>query len=80
MAGVGWTCERLDTARADGVTVYYPFALVDLIDYREVGEDKDGEVLLSFIDEDGCQVTIRLRRELVEALLARLAQPPDSSR
>lgn len=66
--------------RADGVTVYYPFALVDLIDYRKADDDGDGDVLLSFYDEDGCQVTVRLRRGLVESLKARLDTPPDSSR
>lgn len=65
--------------RADGVTIYYPFALVDLVAYREVDEDEDGEVLLSFIDEDGCQVTVRLRRKLVAQIQARLGAPPDSS-
>jgi hypothetical protein len=35
--------------------------------------------LLSFLDEDGCQVTVRVRREVLEALKSRLAQPPDSS-
>jgi hypothetical protein len=35
--------------------------------------------LLSFLDEDGCRVSIRLRREVVDALKARLCVPPDSS-
>jgi hypothetical protein len=65
--------------RADGVTVYYPFALVDLLGYREVDDDEDGELLLSFRDEDGAEVKVRVRRELVDALRARLAAPPDSS-
>ena len=72
--------ERFHTARADGVTVYYPFALVDLLDVQQVDENEDGELLLSFLDEDGCRVSIRLRKELVEALKARLCVPPDSSR
>jgi len=72
-------CEVL-TARADGVTVYYPFALVELHEYREVDDDGDGDVLLSFLDEDGCKVTVRVRREVAEALRARLASPPHSSR
>jgi hypothetical protein len=65
--------------RADGVTVYYPFALVELLDCRQIDDDGDGEVLLSFRDEDGCEVKIRLQRRLIEALRARLAAPPDSS-
>ena len=65
--------------RADGVTVYYPFALVELLDYRQTGEGEEGEVLLSFRDEDGAEVKIRMRRELVYVLCDRLAAPPDSS-
>jgi hypothetical protein len=65
--------------RADGVTVYYPFALVDLLDYREADEGEDGELLLSFRDEDGAEVKIRVSRELIEVLKARLSTPPDSS-
>ena len=65
--------------RADGVTVYYPFALVDLLDYQVVDEDGDGELLLSFRDEDGAVVKVRLRRELAELLKSRLGGPPDSS-
>ena len=66
--------------RADGVTVYYPFALVELLGYRRVDDNEDGELLLSFEDEDGCQVTIRLRAAVAEALKSRLREPPDSSR
>jgi hypothetical protein len=65
--------------RADGVTVYYPFALVDLLDYHQADEGEDGELLLTFRDEDGATVKVRLRRELAEALRDRLAGPPDSS-
>ena len=71
--------EVYTAARADGVTVYYPFALVQLLGYREVDDNEGGEVLLSFLDEDGCQVPVRLRRELLDAIRARLAEPPDSS-
>jgi hypothetical protein len=67
------------TPRADGVTVYYPFALVELLGYRRVDDNEGGEVLLSFADEDGCQVTIRLRVAVAEALRARLGESPDSS-
>ena len=62
--------------RADGVTVYYPFALVDL---HAIDDDGDGELLLSFRDEDGAVVKVRLRRELVELLKSRLDKSPDSS-
>jgi hypothetical protein len=36
--------------------------------------------LLSFRDEDGAEVKIRVRRELAEEIRNRLAAPPDSSR
>jgi len=75
-----WAPREVHTPRADGVTVYYPFALVDLLDCHPVDDSKDGELLLSFLDEDGCRVSIRMRRELAEALKARLFASPDSSR
>lgn len=65
--------------RADGVTVYYPFALVELLDYRRLDDNEGDEVLLAFEDEDGCRVTVRVRAVVIEALKARLAEPPDSS-
>lgn len=71
---------EVHTPRANGVTVYYPFALVDLTDYREVDDREGGEVMLSFLDEDGCTVSIRLSRKVAEALKDRLCVPPDSSR
>ena len=61
------------------MTVYYPFALVELLDYRQVDDGEDGELLLSFRDEDGAEVKIRVRREVVEEIRKRLAAPPDSS-
>jgi hypothetical protein len=35
--------------------------------------------LLSFRDEDGAEVKIRMRRVLAEEILKRFAAPPDSS-
>jgi hypothetical protein len=61
------------------VTVYYPFALVELLDFRQVDDGEDGEVLLSFRDEDGAEVKVRLRRELAEEIRKRFEAPPDSS-
>ena len=61
------------------MTVYYPFALVELLDYRRVDDNEGDEVLLAFEDEGGCRVTIRLRAVVIEALKARLGEPPDSS-
>ena len=68
------------THRSGALSVYYPFALVDLLEYREADEHKQtGEVLLSFLDQDGCKVTLRARRDVIEALAARLATPPARS-
>ncbi|HUQ25118.1 MAG TPA: hypothetical protein VM140_05560 [Burkholderiales bacterium] len=67
------------TSRADGVSVYYPFALVDLTGYRRVDDNEDGEVMLTFLDEDGCTVSVRIRAEVIETLKTRLCVPPDSS-
>jgi hypothetical protein len=36
--------------------------------------------LLSFSDEDGCRVTIKVRRAVIEGLLSRLSAPPDPSK
>lgn len=64
--------------RRDGVSVYYPFALVELIDYLEAdGYEECGDVLLSLRDEDGVMVTVRLSAALARALQERLGQPPD---
>lgn len=61
------------------MTVYYPFALVELLDYRQADDGEDGEVLLSFRDEDGAEVKVRMRRELAEVIRKRFEVPPDSS-
>jgi len=66
--------------RRDGVSVYYPFALVELIDYLEAdGYEATGDVLLSLRDEDGVMVTVRLSAALARALHDRLGQPPERS-
>lgn len=46
--------------------------------YRETEDVEDtGEVLLRFLDADGCQVTLRLSPHALEALRKRVANPPD---
>jgi hypothetical protein len=61
----------------NGVSVYYPFALVELVDVLEAdGYEETGDILLSLRDEDGVVVTVRLRRGLAEALAERLRRPP----
>jgi hypothetical protein len=75
---VGVPCRGEEhTSRADGVSVYYPFVLVELLAYTEVDDSEEGEVLLSFSDEDGCRVTVKVRRSVIAALIARLSAPPD---
>src|SRR5687767_10691319 len=42
------------------VSIYYPFALVELLEIENTDEHAEtGEVLLYFLDSDGCQVTVR---------------------
>lgn len=55
------------------VSVYYPFPLVDFLEMAETEEHEAvGEVLLVFLDRDGSRVTLRLRREALDQLLAAL--------
>jgi hypothetical protein len=67
------------TPRANGVSVYYPFVLVELLGYTQVDDSEEDELLLSFADEDGCRVTVKVRRAVIAALIARLSAPPDPS-
>jgi hypothetical protein len=63
---------------AHAVSVYYPFALVELLSYVEGDDYKGtGDVLLAFLDEDGCRVTIRLTGATREQLVTRLQSAPD---
>jgi hypothetical protein len=60
------------------LSVYYPFSLVDLMAFREGDDLEDtGEALLTFLDADGCQVTVRLSPHAVQALRKRIAAEPD---
>ena len=70
--------EETPTAGSNALSVYYPFCLVDVVAYRQ-SEDVDdtGEVVLSFLDADGCQVTVRLSPHAAEALRKRVADAPD---
>ena len=70
--------EEARTAASNALSVYYPFCLVDLVAYRESEDVEDtGEVVLSFLDDDGCQVTLRLSPHAIEALRKRVPDPPD---
>ena len=68
-------------ASPHALTVYYPFALTELVRFVE-GDDYEqtGDVLLILKDEEGCQVTLRMRPPLPAALAIRLQSPPDESR
>ena len=54
-------------------------SLVELSDYRCVDDAEDGELLLAFLDEDGCRVTLRLSRKLAASLCERLMRGPESA-
>ena len=61
----------------NGVAVYYPFALVALKEYVQSDDyEETGELLLIFLDEEGAQVTLKVRESLIADLLQRLASPP----
>lgn len=51
--------------------------LVEFLDYQALDDTQAGEVLLTFLDEDGCRVSVRMRRSLVTDLTKRFAYPPD---
>ena len=67
-------CKESPTAKPKhAVSIYYPFALVELADIGETDEHEEtGEVLLYFLDSDGCQVTLRLTEQALEQLCQRL--------
>jgi hypothetical protein len=70
--------EETATAATHALSVYYPFCLIEVIGLRE-GDDhaETGEVLLSFLDADGCQVTLRLSPHALAALRKRITAEPD---
>ncbi len=66
--------EESSTAKPKhAVSIYYPFALVELVDIGETEEHEEtGEVMLSFLDSDGCRVTLRLTPQALDELCQRL--------
>lgn len=61
----------------NGVAVYYPFALVALKEFVQSDDyEETGELLLIFQDEEGAQVTLKVRQSAISDLLQRLASPP----
>ena len=65
---------------SSGIAVYYPFALVALREFVRSDDYEDtGDLLLIFQDQEGAQVTIKLRDYAVAQILERLQRPPDSA-
>src|SRR5688500_15723004 len=69
-----WDCKELATPQgSEGLSVYYPFALVELLDITKTDEHEErGELLLHFLDADGTRVTVRLTPVALDQLRARL--------
>ena len=68
------------TPTPSGLSVYYPFVLVELLGFSKAdGHEETGELLLSFLDESGCRVTIKLSEPLAGELARRLGMPPAQS-
>ena len=67
--------ESATAKTGGGFSVYYPFALVELLDVRKTDEyEETGELLLRFRDADDCEVSVRLTPAALEQLCARLSQ------
>ena len=58
-------------ARLSGVTVYYPYDLL-LFHGMSLDEEEPEMLQVSFLDRDGCQISLRVRRSALEALAVRL--------
>ena len=72
--------EEDATAATHALSVYYPFCLIEVIGLRESDDHADtGEVLLSFLDADGCQVTLRLSPHALAALRKCVPEAPDTN-
>lgn len=75
-AELPWPQRSIKTG-TNGVAVYYPFALVALKEYVQSDDyEETGELLLIFLDEEGAQVTLKMRESAISDLLQRLASPP----
>src|SRR5437763_8362026 len=62
----------------NGVAVYYPFALVALKEFVQSDDHEEtGDLLLIFEDNEGAQVTIKVRQSVISQLLERLPRPAD---
>ena len=63
-----------------GVAVYYPFAIVALKEFVQSDDfEETGDLLLILEDEEGAQVTLKVRESAIADLLERLAKPPTAN-
>ena len=69
--GFGMKTCATTSVRLSGVTVYYPYDLL-LFDGMSVDEEELEMLRVSFLDRDGCQISLRIRRSALEALAVRL--------
>ena len=69
--GLRMKTPAISSAQLTGVTVYYPHDLL-LFDGLSSDEAEPEMVQVSFLDGDGCQITLHIRRSALEALAARL--------
>jgi hypothetical protein len=68
--------EDVTPKRKHAVSVYYPFALVEVLEVEPGDEHEEtGEMRLSLLDSDGCRVTLRLTKEAFDELKAKLSAP-----
>ena len=58
----------MSVTRASGLSVHYPFAIVEFLGCDKLDEADAGELLLRFRDEDGCSVTLRVKLEVLAGL------------
>lgn len=70
-AGIHMKSPATSSTQLRGVTVYYPYDLL-LFDGMSLDEEEPEMLRVSFLDRDGCQVSLRVRRSALEALAARL--------
>ena len=63
----------------NAIAVYYPFALVALKEFAKSDDYEDtGDLLLIFQDEEGAQVTVKVRDAVVSQIAERLSRPPSA--
>jgi hypothetical protein len=60
-----------------GLSVYYPFELVRFLGLsRDADNPGEAEVVATFLDSDGCRVSVRVAAPALHALLVAAARHP----